>query len=155
MQPPESTFVLTMMAIGFTVLSNILIRKFVNLDQERRMKSEIDQFNKELKDAMKAKDKKKEEQLRKKEPSIAKMRLKMSNARLKVTLYTFVPFIVIYYGVFLFVGNNYVAVSPWNFFGLFNTPAPNGGYLMAGFWWYLVSSFTFSGMMTRLFKTSP
>jgi len=156
---PDSTALLTLTAVGFALLSNLLTRRFVDLKSERRIKSEINEWNAALKAAIKAGDKNQEEKLRKKEQSIAKMRLKMSGARSRVALYTIVPFFLIYYLVLSFVGSDPAAFSPFYIPYIMSPTAPAGIAIQAGtfavtsFGWYLISSFSFSGLMTRILKT--
>ena len=178
---PDSTILMTLMAVGFTLLSNLLTRRFVDLEGERRIKAEINDFTNAMKEATKSGNKQEQEKLKKKEPSIQKMRMKMSTARSKVALYTIVPFFAIFYLVLAIVGACPVAISP--------LPITIGNYLMTSalptvtktvagvathvpmscpgipttlpgaaayvtpFGWYLVSSFAFSGLITKLLKT--
>jgi uncharacterized membrane protein (DUF106 family) len=167
---PESTFVLTLTAVVFSLLSNALTRWRVDLDTERRIKAEIAEWTKALRAAVRVGDKAAQEKLKKKEQSINQMRLKMSSARTKVALYTIIPFFVIYYLVLSFVGPCPVAVSPFGnilTFGNYlmrstiptgvacNAAAsiPSGAAYVTPFGWYLISSFSFTGVIMRLMKT--
>lgn len=162
---PDSTVVMTLTAVGFGVMSNLLTRKFVDLDAERRIKAEINEYTKAMKAAVKAGDKQEQEKLKKKEASVNQMRMKMSSARSKVALYTIVPFFAIYYLVLFIVGSPPAAYSPFYIPYIMSTTlsaaqiAAGAVHQAAGvayvspFGWYLISSFTFSGLMTRLLKT--
>jgi len=169
---PLSTLLLTVTAVGFSLLSNGLTRWRVDLDTERRVKAEIAEWSNALKAAVKSGDKQQEEKLRKKEQSINQMRLKISSARTKVAFYTIIPFFVIYYLVLNLAGPCPVATSP--------IPITIGNYLMTNalptsvlscpgvpiqsalrqgaayvtpFGWYLISSFSFTGVIMKLMKT--
>ncbi|MDV3293397.1 MAG: EMC3/TMCO1 family protein [Nitrososphaerales archaeon] len=151
---PETTFIVTFTALGLGIVTNLLTIRFVDLAKERRMKAEIAQHNKELREAMKSKDKAKEEKLKKKDVQIKQMNAKVSTARLRVTAITFIPFIVLYYLMAGFLGGFNVVVAHSPFVGtglpiLFN---PDGSIVL--FWWYTISSLTFSPMLTKLFRTS-
>ncbi len=156
---PVSTFVLTVTAVGFSLLSNALTRWRVDLDSERRIKAEIAEWTKALRAAVKAGDKQAEERLKKKEQSINQMRLKMSSSRTKVALYTIVPFFVIYYLILSFVGPDPVAFAPFYipYIMTLSPPAgfviPKGAWAFTSFGWYLISSFSFTGVIMRLMKT--
>ncbi|MDV3277616.1 MAG: EMC3/TMCO1 family protein [Nitrososphaerales archaeon] len=158
---PDSTLVLTLTAVGFGLISNLLTRRFVNLEAERRIKAEINDFTKAMKAAVKSGNKQEQEKLKKKEPSINKMRMKMSSARSRVALYTIVPFFAIYYLVLFLVGNVPVAYMPFGIPYICWTPPggsacqvlANGATALNSFGWYLISSFSFSGMLTKLLKT--
>jgi len=156
-KPPDSTFTLTLVAVTFALISNLLILRFVDLKAERRMKAEIDAWTKDLRAAQKAGDKKTEEKLKKKEQTIAQMRLKMSGGRMKVTLITFVPFIAFYYLLLKLLGAVPGAYSPFYVPYLMTTVkiAGHSGYEVTTFGWYFISSLSFSGLLTRLLKTQP
>ena len=161
LQIPDSTIVLTLTAVGFGLISNLLTRRFVNLEAERRIKGEINEFTKAMKAAVKSGNKQEQEKLKKKEPSIQQMRMKMSTARSKVALYTIVPFFAIYYLVLFVVGNVPVAYMPFYLPYICWTPPgasacqvlASGATAMNSFGWYLISSFSFSGLLTKLLKT--
>ncbi len=149
---PESTILVTLTAIGLAILSNIAVRLLVDLRKERRLRREVAAFDKELRAAMTKKDKAKEEKLKKLKPQYDKMRLSMSTGRLKATVVTYIPFLIVYYVMAdVVVGgiSTQVAMSP--------LPIPyivssTGG--MALFWWYSLSSFSFSFVLQKLLGTS-
>lgn len=149
---PESTVIVTLTALGLAVLSNIAVRLLVDLKKERRIRKEVSAFDKELRQAITKKDKAKEEKLKKLKPQYDKMRLTMSTGRLKATVVTYIPFLVVYYlmaDILLGGISTQVAMSP--------IPIPylvssTGG--MALFWWYSLSSFSFSFVLQKLLGTS-
>jgi uncharacterized membrane protein (DUF106 family) len=149
---PESTVIVTLTALGLAVLSNIAVRLLVDLKKERRIRKEVAAFDKELRQAITKKDKAKEEKLKKLKPQYDKMRLTMSTGRLKATVVTYIPFLIVYYlmaDILLGGISTQVASSP--------IPIPylvssTGG--MALFWWYSLSSFSFSFVLQKLLGTS-
>lgn len=149
--PPESTLIVSFTSIALAVVTQLVTRRIVDLKAERKMRAEITQYQSELRDAMRSKDKKKEEQLKKKQMAINQMNTKVSVARLRVTAVTFVPFIVLYYVMAGFLGGFSVTVA--------NSPIPIPLLVSAQgtlplFWWYSISSLTFSPMLTKIFGTS-
>ena len=148
---PESTVVVTLTSVGLGLFTQLVTRRFVDLDAERRMKAELNAFNKEKRDAQIAKDKDKLEKLKKKELAMMQARSKVQLARTKVTFITIVPLFLIYYLMASFLGGygSIVAVSP--------LPIP---YLVGGsgemvlFWWYIIGSFTLSSLLARLMHTN-
>lgn len=124
----------------------------VDLKKEKRIKQEIAEFDKELKDAVLKKDAQREEKLKKRKPQMDKMRLKASSGRFKVFIVTWVPFIVLYYLMAELVGGYYapVAVSP--------LPIP---YIVSAdgslplLWWYFISSLSFNTMLGKVLGTVP
>lgn len=148
---PETTFIITAMALALGIATQILTLRLVDLRAERRMRAEISQYQSELRDAIRAKDKAREEKLRKKNTQIQQMNAKVSTARLKVTAITFVPFLVLYYLMASLLGGFSVTVA--------YSPIPIPYIVSAAgtvplFWWYSISSLTFSPMLTKLFGTS-
>jgi len=138
---PEATLIVTLTALGLQILSNIVIRLLVDLKKEKRLRTEVAAFDKELREATLKKDKDKEE----------KMRLQASTGRLKATLFTYVPFLLVYYFMASQLGglSTVVAHSP--------IPIPyvvsaTGG--MALFWWYSLSSFSITFALQKVLGTS-
>jgi len=148
---PESTVVVTMTSLGLGLLTQSVTRQFVDLDKERRMKAEVNAFNKEKKDAALAKDKVKQEKLKKKELAIRQAQSKVQLARTKVTFITIVPLFLVYYLMATFLGGYgaIVAFSP--------VPIPflvGASSEMALFWWYILGSFTLSSILSRVMHTT-
>ncbi len=148
---PEPTFIVTLTSVGLGLFTQLVTRRFVDLDAERRMKAELNAFNKEKRAATLAKDKEKLEKLKKKDLAMMQERSKVQLARTKVTFITIVPLFLIYYLMASFLGGygTIVAVSP--------LPIP---YLVGGsgemvlFWWYIIGSFTLSSLLSRLLRTN-
>jgi len=156
---PESTLIVTTTAVCLAIFSNVMIRVLVDLKKERRIRKEVGAFDKELREAISKKDKAKEANLKKKKPQYDKMRLSMSTGRLKATFVTYVPFLLVYY----FMGD---LVSGCSFpkicisIAVAHSPlpipyivSPTDGN-MALFWWYSLSSFSFSFVLQKLLGTS-
>ena len=148
---PDTTFIVSAMALALGIATQILTLRLVDLKAERRMRAEITQYQSDLREAMKAKDKAKEEKLKKKNTQIQQMNAKVSTARLRVTAITFIPFIALYYLMAGFLGGFGVTVA--------HSPIPIP-YIVSTtgtvplFWWYTISSLTFSPLLTKLFGTS-
>jgi uncharacterized membrane protein (DUF106 family) len=151
---PESTFLVTLTSVGLGLITQFVTRYVVDLNAERRMKAEVGAFNKEKKDATAAGDKAKLEKLKKRELQVRQAQAKVSTSRFKVTAITFIPLLGVYYLMASFLGGFgvIVAYSPF--------PSPIPGYLVNAngtislFWWYFLSSFTFSTMLTKLLHTT-
>jgi uncharacterized membrane protein (DUF106 family) len=155
--PPEATFIVTLTSIGLGLVTQIVTRSVVDLDKERRMRAEVNEFNKEKREATTKGDKVKLEKLKKRELQVRQEQAKVSTARLKVTAITFVPLLAVYYLMANFLGgfNVLVAFSPVPIPYL-SAALPNTAYwYLSLFWWYLLSSFTFSTMLSKLMHTQP
>jgi uncharacterized membrane protein (DUF106 family) len=154
--PPFSTIVVTLTSLGLGFVTQVVTRSVVDLDKERRMRAEVNAFNKEKREATLAKDQVKLDKLKKRELAMRQEQAKVSTARLKVTGITFVPLLVVYYLMATFLGGYGVIVA----FTPIPIPVIAAPTLMAGtyevslFWWYFLSSFTFSTMLSRLLHTT-
>jgi len=154
--PPLSTVVVTLTSLGLGFVTQLVTRTVVDLDKERKMRAEVNAFNKEKREATLAKDKVKLEKLKKRELQMRQEQAKVSTARLKVTGITFVPLLVVYYLMATFLGGYGVIVA--------FTPIPipviaaptliSGTYEVSLFWWYFLSSFTFSTMLSKVLHTT-
>jgi len=154
--PPFSTVVVTLTSLGLGFVTQLVTRRVVDLNKERRMRAEVNAFNKEKREATVANDKVKLEKLKKRELQMRQEQAKVSTARLKVTGITFVPLLLVYYLMATFLGGYGVIVA--------FTPIPipviaaptliGGTYEVSLFWWYFLSSFTFSTMLSKLLHTT-
>ena len=156
-QPPVSTVVVTLTSLGLGFVTQLVTRKVVDLSKERRMRAEVNAFNKEKREATLAKDQVKLDKLKKRELAMRQEQAKVSTARLKVTGITFVPLLVIYYLMATFLGgyNVIVAFTPIPIPVIAAPTLIAGTYEVSLFWWYFLSSFTFSTMLSRLLHTTP
>lgn len=155
--PPVSTVLVTLTSVGLGLVTQLVTRRVVDLNKERRMRAEVAAFNKEKREATLANDKVKLEKLKKRETQVRQEQAKVSTARLKVTAVTFVPLLGVYYLMATFLGGYGVIVA--------FTPVPipiiaaptlvAGTFEVSLFWWYFLSSFTFSTMLSRLLHTTP
>ena len=155
--PPVSTMLVTLTSIALSVITQVVTRRVVDLNKERRMRAEVNAFNKEKREATLANDKVKLEKLKKRELAVRQEQAKVSTARLKVTAVTFVPLLVVYYLMASLLGGYgvMVAFSPISIPVITAPTLVPGTYELSLFWWYFLSSFTFSIPLTRLFHTNP
>lgn len=154
--PPVSTVLVTLTSISLGTVTQLVTRRMVDLEAERKMRAEVNAFNKEKREATMAKDKVKLDKLKKRELQVQQEQFKVQRARLKVTAITFVPLLAVYYLMATFLGGYGVIVA--------YTPIPIPDFAGATqtislfqvslFWWYFLSSFTFSAMLSRLFHTT-
>ena len=154
--PPLSTIVVTVTSVSLGLVIQLVTKKVVDLDAERKMKAEVNAFNKEKREATIANDKVKLDKLKKRELQVRQAQAKLSTARFKVTLITFVPLIAVYYLMATFLGGYGVIVA--------YTPLPLPVFAGTGlsptvfqvslFWWYFLSSFTFSTMLSKVLHTT-
>jgi uncharacterized membrane protein (DUF106 family) len=152
--PPDSTILVALTSILFSVISNALTRVFVDLEAEKRMRAEVNKFTKELRQAIKTGNKQEEEKLKKKQATIQQMQFKMQKDRFKVVFVTIIPFFLLYYLIIGYIGSPVVAYSPF-YIPFIMEQASNSSYFQVSlFGWYLICSFSFSGIISKLFRTS-
>ncbi|MDG6989024.1 MAG: DUF106 domain-containing protein [Nitrososphaerota archaeon] len=177
--PPVSTIIVTVTSISLGMVTQLVTRKVVDLNAERRMRAEVNAFNKEKREATMAlqrakgalskdkeggsqakatvaKEQDKLERLKKRELAMQQEQLNVQKARFKVMGITTVPLILVYYLMATFLGGYGVVVAftpiPIPVItGVTQTPAI---YDVSLFWWYFLSSFTFSTMLGRLLHTT-
>jgi len=156
-RPPDSTVIVTFTSVALGLVTQLVTRKVVDLNKERRMRAELNAFNKEKREATLANDKVKLEKLKKRELSMRQEQAKVSTARLKVTAITFIPLLLVYYLMATFLGGYSVIVAFTPIpIPVLAAPTLNPSiYEVSLFWWYFLSSFTFSTMLTRLLHTNP
>ena len=147
----KKTFLVVAMAVGVNLLYAVGRRKLTNIEKIRRYTQEMKAFRSEMSGAMREGDKQKQEKLKKKQQQMNKMQMEMSKEQLKPTLLFMIPL----WGVYILM-SNYIgtavplAISPvWIpiIFGYSMNSSPQ----MIFFWWYLICSFTFSTLISRLF----
>ena len=146
----EQTMLVVFEALGVNCLYAVGRRKFTDIEKMRRYNNEMKAFRSEMSAAQKAGDKVKLEKMKKKQQQMQKMQAEMSMNNLKPTLLFMLPLLGVYYLVSSFIKNATLAVAPIPF-QLFNYGPP---IEIPFFWWYMVCSFTFSGIITRLFGLS-
>jgi uncharacterized membrane protein (DUF106 family) len=151
---PNSTFIVIAMALGVNILYAIGRRLLTNVEQMKRIQAELREYQKELQEAILTKNKAKEEKLMKKKPQMDKLQAKLASDNLKVTFLFLIPLMLLWWLVNSIIGAGTVAISP------VPIPIPLGanfgpiGPELNIFWWYMISSFAFSGMITKLFGLS-
>ena len=155
--PPISTLVVTLTSVALGFVTQLVTRRVVDIDKERRMRAEVNAFNKEKREATLDKDKVRLEKLKKRELQMRQEQAKVSTARLKVTGITFVPLLAVYYLMATFLGGYgvIVAYAPVPI-PILTAPTPVPGvFEVSLFWWYFLSSFAFSTMLSKLLHTQP
>jgi uncharacterized membrane protein (DUF106 family) len=147
-QIPYSTLLLVVTSVGLNLISQVATRLLTNINESRRVAREAKQFRSELMDAIKKGDKAKEAKLKKKEKSIREMEMKSSNQRLKASFLFIIPFMLIYWFISGLIGaTSVVAQSP------IQIPIIVSESGVQLFWWYLITSFAFSSVITKLAGT--
>jgi uncharacterized membrane protein (DUF106 family) len=143
-----NTGLVVAMAIGVNLIYAVGRLKLTDMDKMRRYTAEMKAFRSEMSAATKEGNKQKLERLKKKQQQMQKMQAEMSMQQLKPSLLFMIPLLGVYYLMQSFVGPaSILAVSPISIPIIFTTIPME----MPFFWWYIICSFAFSGIISRLF----
>jgi uncharacterized membrane protein (DUF106 family) len=172
--PPLSSVLVTLTSVALGLVTQLVTRRLVDLDKERRMRAEVNAFNKEKRGLLTELDKLKRQdqsravqdqakqaqakldKLKKRELQVRNDQARLSTDRLKVTGITFAPLIAVYYLMASFLGgfNVVVGYTPIQIPFIAGTASAYGGWEVSLFWWYLVSSFVSSTILSKLLHTT-
>ena len=145
---PIATLVIMLVAVSISfinmVINRLLITRICGWEEYKVMRKETSEYQSQLMAAMRAKDTKRVEKLKKKESQIRNMQSKMMKPQMILLPISF-SYIIIWY-IFLIptFGADAVAVVP----GL----APAG---IPVIYWYMVCSFFFGTLASRIVGVTP
>jgi len=145
-KPPGATIVVMLicMAISFanSSINRLLITRFVGWKQYRTMQKELSEYRTQTTQAMRKKDAKLLEKLKKKEPQILNMQKKMAKPQVVLFGLSFSYILIWLFVLGPLYGTHIVAYIP--IIG------------QAGvFWWYFICSFLFGTLSSRLLGIMP
>ena len=168
---PDVTFVVALLSLGVSLVYGIGRRLLTNVEEIKRMTTELGVYNKELRQAIKSGDKDKVAKLKKKETQMKMNQSKVAMQNMKPTLAFMLPFLLLWsVGIPAIIGPNsatiHVAISPisLNFIPIYPLTCvicpdnPIIGFGVSGlnkvgvFAWYLITSFSFQGMVSKLLR---
>jgi len=143
---PVATIVVMLicMAISFanSSINRLLITRFVGWKQYRTMQKELSEYRTQTTQAMRKKDAKLLEKLKKKEPQILNMQKKMAKPQVALFGLSFSYILIWIFVLGPLYGTHIVAYIP--IIG------------QAGvFWWYFICSFLFGTLSSRLLGIMP
>jgi uncharacterized membrane protein (DUF106 family) len=145
-QAPGAAITIMLICIGVSLLNSsinrLLVSHFVGWEQYRVIQKEIAKYRSETTDAMRKKDKKQLEKLKKKESQILNMQKKMAKPQLILFGLSF-SYIFIWW---FLLGPTYKSNTVAYFPGI-------GGLTV--FWWYFICSFLFGTLSSRLLGVLP
>ena len=143
---PVATIVIMLICITISFLNSsinrLLVSRFVGWKQYRAMQKETSEYRAQMTQAMRKKDKKLLEKLKKKEPQILNMQKKMTKPQLVLFGLSFSYILVWWLILIPIYGPNIVAYIP----GIGPIPVV---------WWYFICSFLFGTLSSRLLGITP
>jgi uncharacterized membrane protein (DUF106 family) len=130
--------------ISFTnsSINRFLISRLIGWEQYRIMQKEIAEYQSLTRQALRTKDKKLHEKIKKKEPKILNMQKKMAKPQLIMFMIPFVYLLIWWLILLPLYGATHVAYIP----GIGPIPV---------FWWYSISSALFGILSSRLLGMMP
>ena len=139
---PYSTIFITLLAFLVSLITTLLNRKFIDRRLLAKWQKEIQEWNAEKELAKKTGDKKLLAKVRKREIQIMQIRAKMSKQQTKVMVITFIPLLLMWWVLTSFYGFTPVAYMP-----LLGEPIE-----INFVYWYLICSFFFNFLLSRIFN---
>jgi len=143
---PLAAVTILLISAGMAIISAVATRALTDVDVMRRRMTEVREWQSAYTKAIRAKDQKVVDRLKKKEATIKRAQAEMTKDQFKPMLLTIIPFFVFYYLFYAVFGYNQVivAISP------ITLPYIGTDF---NFWvWYLVSSFSISSLIQRVFN---
>jgi len=145
-QRPYSTLFILGIAALISLLTTLVNRLVSNPQKSKEQRKEVTEWNKELREAQRAKDKKTIEKLMKKQQYIMKMQTKMMWNSMKVSLLFIVPLLLMWQVLGGFYSGQDIAIFP----GVgANLPLPM--FSASLIWWYLLCSLFFGTTFAHVF----
>jgi uncharacterized membrane protein (DUF106 family) len=145
-EAPIATIIIMLicMIISFasSSLNRLLISRFVGWEQYKVMQKEIAEYRSQTTRAIRTKDTKQLEKLKKKETQILNMQKKMAK-----------PQIVLFGLSFLYIFIWWFVLTP--IYGLYTVAYVPGFGGIPVFWWYFICSFLFGTLASRLLGIMP
>jgi len=149
-QIPYSTFFILSFSCLISLLTTSVNRRFTNPEKSRAWRKEISDWNKELRDARKSKDKKILEKVMKKQQYIMQLQSKMMWQSMKVSLLFLVPLLLMWQILGGMFGANPIAYFP-GVGSILVVPIINLQFNSL-FWWYLLCSLLFGTVFQHALK---
>jgi len=142
-QVPASTLFTVGLAAALGLATSTVAKLMVDYDMVRHHMQEFNAWRKELDKARKANDKTALAKLMQKQQAMTKLQARASMESMKVTMVTFVPFLLLWYVLSAVFGHVIVAEAPF--------PLPLVGTSLTFVSWYFLCSFAINLPMMKAF----
>ena len=147
---PGATVAILLIAMSLTFLTSLVNRLLTNREQLNAWRREVSAWNAEFKKARKSGDKKLLAKVQKQQPRIMKLQSKMMWQSFKVSLIFMIPFFLLWQLLIGRYGGFSVAYLPGlGEKAIINLPIL--GSVPSLIWWYMLCSFLFGLIFSRLF----
>jgi uncharacterized membrane protein (DUF106 family) len=160
-----------LIAIGMNIAFSLLRKKTTDIEKMNKVMKETNEWRKQYTDAIKKQDKERVTELKKKQAYVNKMAMEMQQQQMRPMLIYMAPSFMLWIFVFPAIFGQTVALSPieipWIMCGEQNLKTdtqldekgqPKGACSIRGevyLWgWFLITSFAFSGIISKVTKTA-
>jgi uncharacterized membrane protein (DUF106 family) len=143
---PYATLFIFSLAALISLLTTSVNRLLTNPEQSRSARREVGEWNKELRQAQRDKDKKTIEKLMKKQQYMMKVQTKMMWQSMKVSLLFLIPLLLMWQVLGGFYSGRAIAYFP----GV-GTDLPIPIFSSSLIWWYLLCSLLFGTTFSHVF----
>jgi len=140
--PPTATIAVLVLSAGIGLISSYVNRRAINLEEYKRTMIESQRAQKQVMAAMKSGNQRQIDKAQKRQQEVTSQQSKMSMGRMKSSLFTMIPIILIYSFIGGFFGNVIVAYFPF--------PAPYIPAEMSLPNWYFFCSIATSVIISRI-----
>jgi len=164
-------FVAAIIAIAMNLAMALLRKRTTDIEKMNRVMKETNEWRKQYTDAIRKRDKVRVEELKKKQASVNKMTMEMQQQQMRPMLIYMMPSLMVWIFVFPAIFGSTIGLSPieipWITCSQENVQLdqemdadgqPKGACSVPGelfLWgWFLISSFAFSGIISKVTKTS-
>ena len=165
-QRPTSAWFIAIVSVFISLLSVIVTRLLVDVEALNEDMKKVNEWNQRRKRAMETADKKLWLKVKRDEEQIRQLQSRMMMKRMKPTLVTFIPFLLIFSIIRSAFSGHYYAWLPFNMGGFpwiggahwFGQPTGDEplGYSKVPFsLWYFITAFAFGSLLSRLFGANP
>lgn len=144
---PYSTLLMFAIALGISLLTTLVNRLLSNPEKAKIWRKEVGDWNKELRDAQRAKDKKTVDKLMKKQKYIMGLQSKMMWQSMKVSLLFIVPLFLMWSFLGGLFGQSALAYLP----GI-GPDLPLPIFSNSLIWWYLLCSMLFGTIFSHALR---
>jgi uncharacterized membrane protein (DUF106 family) len=160
-----------LIAIGMNIAFSLLRKKTTDIEKMNKVMKETNEWRKQYADAIKKQDKARVTELKKKQAYVNKMAMEMQQQQMRPMLIYMAPSFMLWIFVFPAIFGQTVALSPieipWIMCGEQNLKTdtqqdekgePKGACSIRGevyLWgWFLITSFAFSGIISKVTQTA-
>ena len=140
--PPNATYAILGVAVILGLITSLINVKMMNLDEYKRMMLDSKKNQAEMMAAVKSGNQRRIDRAQKKQQELMGQQGKMSMDRMKISLFFFIPFILIWQVLGNFFGNSVIAFFP------FDAPYIPRELTVAN--WYLLCSFGGNIIVSRV-----